>query len=58
VLVARVEAQVDRMPHDDRLMTRGHHHACPYLSEFAPSAKRYFVALETCKMMRETCMIT
>jgi hypothetical protein len=28
--------QVDGMPHDDGLMTREHHHACPFLSEFSP----------------------
>jgi hypothetical protein len=38
VLVERVEAQVDGMPHNDGLRARGHHHTRPCLSEFAPSA--------------------
>jgi hypothetical protein len=35
-----VEAQVDGIPHDDRLMIQGHHHTHPFLSEFAPSSRR------------------
>jgi hypothetical protein len=38
VLVEGVEAQVDRVPHDDGLPIRGHHHTRPSLSEFTPSA--------------------
>jgi hypothetical protein len=38
--VERVEAQVDGMPHDDCLLTRGLHHTHPFLSEFTPSATR------------------
>jgi hypothetical protein len=36
----RVEAQVDRMPHDNGLRTQGHYHTHPFLSEFTPSATR------------------
>jgi hypothetical protein len=35
-----VETQMDGMPHDDGLMTWGHHHTRPCLSEFTPSVKR------------------
>jgi hypothetical protein len=38
--VERVEAQVDGMPHDDGLRTRGNHHTRPFLGEFAPPAIR------------------
>jgi hypothetical protein len=40
VSVEKMEAHVDRMSHDDGLRTWGHHHTCPFLSEFAPSATR------------------
>jgi hypothetical protein len=40
VSVERVEAQVNRMPHDDGLRTQGHHHTRSCLREFAPSATR------------------
>jgi hypothetical protein len=40
VSVERVEAQVDRMSHDDVLMTQGLHYSHPCLSEFATSATR------------------
>jgi hypothetical protein len=36
--VGRLEAQMDGMSHNDGLMTRGHHHTHPCLSEFTPSA--------------------
>jgi hypothetical protein len=38
--VERVEAQVDGMPHDDKLRIRGHHQTRCFLSEFAPSTTR------------------
>jgi hypothetical protein len=44
--VERVEAQVDEMPHVNGLWIRGHHHTCPCLSKFAPSATRYFIPSE------------
>jgi hypothetical protein len=46
--VERVEAQVDVMPHNDGLRTRGHHHTRPCLNEFAPSAIMSFASLDTC----------
>jgi hypothetical protein len=37
VSMERVEEQVDVMLHNVGLMTRGHHHTRPCLSEFTPS---------------------
>jgi hypothetical protein len=39
---------VDGMSHDNGLRTRGHHHTCPCLNVFAPSAIMSCVSLDTC----------
>jgi hypothetical protein len=42
----RVEVQVDGMSHNNGWRIPGHHQSCPFLSEFAPSATRYFILSE------------
>jgi hypothetical protein len=51
-----MEAQVDGIPYNDGLRTRGHHRTLPCLSEFSPLATRYIVPSEKCKLTGAICM--